>query len=642
MYFKPILVVLAFIVFGVQPASAERRVALVIGNSNYKNVSRLLNPSNDASAVEAVLKNAKFDVVDARKDLSTAEMRRALREFGNKARDADIAVVYYAGHGIEVDGTNYLIPTDASLEQDVDVFDEAFPLDRVLVSVEPAKQLRLVILDACRDNPFAKTMKRTVGTRAVGRGLAKVEPSSPNTLIAFAAKAGSTASDGDSKNSPFAAALINHIAKPGLDLRKAFGYVRDDVMKSTGNKQEPYVYGSLGGNDVSLVPADAPTVLPSSSPAVDARRDYEIALSANSKDVWDAFIANYPAGFYTAVAKAQRNKLLAEESRIAAAERAKAAEEEKAKLAAEGARAAELANAAQKAKLAEEARSAAERKKAAEEAKLVEAERRKAAAVEKALEETRIVAEKKRLADEAKSADIERRRLLAAEEARRFADQKKVEDERRLTEVASTKKPESLSATSQSDNAAKQVGQVASLQPDAKVEPPSNVSDLSRQIKVELRRVGCFSGAIDGSWNTDSQKTLEKFSRYSGMKVDVKVVSIDALNTVKAKAGRVCPLACEHGYKASGDECKKITCRVGYAIADDNSCEKIAGDKQKAKLSPKTADQPATSPKRAAAAGSGRAQYLCNGTNPCVEVPANCRIVSTGAHAVHGQTAVCP
>ena len=179
-------------------------------------------------------------------------MRRALREFGNKTRDADVAVIYYAGHGIELDGTNYLIPVDATLETDTDVLDETFPLDRVLFAIEPAKQLRLVILDACRDNPFAKTMKRTVGSRAIGRGLAKVEPSSPNTMIAFAAKAGSTASDGDFKNSPFATALVDHLAEPGLDLRKAFGFVRDDVLKATNNTQEPFVYGSLGGEDVTL------------------------------------------------------------------------------------------------------------------------------------------------------------------------------------------------------------------------------------------------------------------------------------------------------------------------------------------------------------------------------------------------------
>ena len=260
-------------------AHADKRVALVIGNAAYKNVTRLQNPANDAAAVVGMFKQAGFDSVDTRLDLTGPEMRRALREFGAKTRDASVAVIYYAGHGIELDGTNYLIPVDATLETDTDVYDETFALERVLVAVEPAKQLRLVILDACRDNPFAKKMKRTVGSRAIGRGLAKVEPSSPNTMIAFAAKAGSTASDGDSKNSPFAAALVDHLAKPGLDLRKAFGFVRDDVLKATNNAQEPFVYGSLGGNDVALVPAVA--VAPAAAAPADQdtpmRRDYELA-----------------------------------------------------------------------------------------------------------------------------------------------------------------------------------------------------------------------------------------------------------------------------------------------------------------------------------------------------------------------------
>src|SRR5258705_3483669 len=188
-----------------QPALAEKRVALVIGNSAYQKVAKLPNPANDATAVAAMLKAAGFDSVESRLNVPANELRKTLREFGGKSRDADIAVVYYAGHGIELDGTNYLIPVDASLETDDDVLDETIPLDRVLFAVEPAKQLRLVILDACRDNPFAKTMKRTIASRATGRGLAKIEQASPNTMIAFAAKAGSTASDGDSKNSPFAA-----------------------------------------------------------------------------------------------------------------------------------------------------------------------------------------------------------------------------------------------------------------------------------------------------------------------------------------------------------------------------------------------------------------------------------------------------
>jgi Uncharacterized protein containing caspase domain len=135
-----------------QPAFAEKRVALVLGNSAYQNVAQLPNPVNDSARIASMLKDAGFDVVESRHDLPAAETRRALRDFADRARDADIAVVYYAGHGIEVDGANYLIPVDAKLERDTDVYDEALSLERVLVAIEPARKLRLVILDACRDN----------------------------------------------------------------------------------------------------------------------------------------------------------------------------------------------------------------------------------------------------------------------------------------------------------------------------------------------------------------------------------------------------------------------------------------------------------------------------------------------------------
>ena len=169
-----------------QPAFAEKRVALVIGNSAYQNVTRLANPSNDPEAMAATFKGAGFDVVELKRDLNASEMRRALRDFSDTVRDADVAIVYFAGHGIEIDGVNYIIPVDAVLARDIDAFDEAIPLDRILTVIEPARQLRLVILDACRDNPFNKSMKRQIGSRAIARGLAKVEPASPNTLIAFA------------------------------------------------------------------------------------------------------------------------------------------------------------------------------------------------------------------------------------------------------------------------------------------------------------------------------------------------------------------------------------------------------------------------------------------------------------------------
>src|SRR5216110_50946 len=273
-----------------EPAFAEKRVALVLGNSNYQNVAPLANPVNDSAKIASTLKDAGFDIVEERHDLPAAETRRALRDFADRARDADIAVVYYAGHGIEVDGTNYLIPVDAKLERDTDVYDEALSLDRVLLAIEPAKQLRLVILDACRDNPFTKTMKRTVASRAIGQGLAKIEPTSPNMLIVYSAKAGSTALDGDAKNSPFTMALAKHLTTPGLDVRRAFGFVRDEVLKNTSNRQEPFVYGSLGGEDVPLVPVASAPSAAAPNPQAEARRDYELALQIGNKDALNAFL----------------------------------------------------------------------------------------------------------------------------------------------------------------------------------------------------------------------------------------------------------------------------------------------------------------------------------------------------------------
>ena len=365
-----------------EPAWAEKRVALVLGNAAYQNVAKLPNPVNDGAVIAATLKNAGFDIVDSRQDLSAAETRRTLRDFADRARDADIAVVYYAGHGIEVDGANYLIPVDAKLERDTDVYDEALSLDRVLLAIEPAKKLRLVILDACRDNPFSKNMKRTVATRAIGQGLAKIEPNSPNMLIAYSAKAGSTAADGDGKNSPFTVALSKHLTTPGLDVRRAFGFVRDDVLKTTSNRQEPFVYGSLGGEDVPLVPAPAkaaPTA-PAASPQAEARRDYELALQIGNKDALNAFLAQYPEGFYASLAKIQLTKFAAEEARVAATEKARLAEQERARLAAEGAQKAQQTKADAEAKAAEQARIAAEKAKQIAQDQATAAEQKRAAA----------------------------------------------------------------------------------------------------------------------------------------------------------------------------------------------------------------------------------------------------------------------
>ncbi|MBS0528282.1 MAG: caspase family protein, partial [Proteobacteria bacterium] len=301
--------VLMCCLFG-QEAVAGKRVALVIGNSAYQNVAPLPNPVRDAGAIADMFKKVGFDVVETRQNLKNVETRRTLNSFFDITRDADIAVVYFAGHGIEIDGTNYIVPVDAVLERDRDAFDEAVSLDRIVQSIEPARQLRLIILDACRENPFAKKTRRTLATRGITRGLARVDPDTPNTLVAFAAKAGSTAEDGSGEHSPFTTSLLKNLTIPGLDLRRAFGRVRDDVMNSTGNRQEPFVSGSLGGADVSLVPA--PAVPAPQNSVADTRTDYELAERIGTKEAWDYFIAAHGGGFYTDLAKAQRNKLAAE------------------------------------------------------------------------------------------------------------------------------------------------------------------------------------------------------------------------------------------------------------------------------------------------------------------------------------------
>ncbi len=307
-------------------AVAQKRIALVIGNSNYVNVRPLANPENDATAIAALFKAAGFDVVDAANNLGGVVMRRAFRDFAEKSRTADIAVVFYAGHGIEIEGTNYLLPVDTVLKRDLDVEDEAISLDRIVRMLEPAKRLRLIILDACRDNPFVRTVRRTNETRSIGRGLAKIEPPSTDTLIAFAAKAGSTAADGDGRHSPFTSALLKNLTAPGLDLRIALGRVRDDVLEMTGRSQEPFVYGSLGGSTVTLLPVAAPrpaqVASPAPAPAADpiavARRDYEWARQINNKETWDAFLKLHGTGFYADLARGQRAKLSAAEDKVAA------------------------------------------------------------------------------------------------------------------------------------------------------------------------------------------------------------------------------------------------------------------------------------------------------------------------------------
>jgi Caspase domain/Tetratricopeptide repeat len=234
-------------------SQGENRVALVIGNDHYANVAALSNPRQDAALVAAALKMSGFTSVTLLEDLGRDGFVSAIKAFQDQADKADWAVVYYAGHGVEIDGTNYLIPVDAKLKTDRDVPDEAIPLDRVMSAIAGAHKLKLVVLDACRNNPFAPQMKLSGARRSIARGLSRVEPVGA-TLVVYAAKEGTTAQDGDGADSPFAVSFARRLKQPGVEINMALRFVRQDVLDQTGNQQEPFVYGSLPPTNFYFVP----------------------------------------------------------------------------------------------------------------------------------------------------------------------------------------------------------------------------------------------------------------------------------------------------------------------------------------------------------------------------------------------------
>jgi tetratricopeptide (TPR) repeat protein len=234
-------------------AVAGHRVALVIGNSAYQNVPALNNPANDAHLIAGALISDGFTVTVAG-ELGHEGFITALKTFAKAADTADWAVVYFAGHGIEMGGTNYLIPVDAKLATDRDVNFEAIPIDQVMSALDGARNLRVVILDAYRNNPFVEMMRRGTGVfRNVGRGLARIEPTQ-GTVIVYSARPGQVAADGDGADSPFAVALAHHLTDPGVEVLKLFRLVRDDVLAATGNGQEVFQDSSLPGTDFFFRP----------------------------------------------------------------------------------------------------------------------------------------------------------------------------------------------------------------------------------------------------------------------------------------------------------------------------------------------------------------------------------------------------
>ena len=303
----------------------ERRVALVIGNSNYQFAPHLPNPSNDAEAMAATLQKLGFQVTKGI-DLDRTETELLIREFAKTLPGADVALLFYAGHGIQYQGNNYLIPIDAKLSDETDLTFETTQLNLVKDLMEREQRVSLIFLDACRDNPFSQQLARSMGTSrstSLGRGLALM-PAAAGTYIAYATQPDTVALDGDGNHSPFTSALLSHMETPGLSLSDMMTEVRNDVKTATDGKQWPREDNSLTSKFYFSPAVAIDVAAPSAGPAPSSGGaaaapvvqpvDKEVVFwhsienSTNPSD-YQAYLDQYPNGSFVALARSRMDGL---------------------------------------------------------------------------------------------------------------------------------------------------------------------------------------------------------------------------------------------------------------------------------------------------------------------------------------------
>src|SRR6266850_3996104 len=317
MRYFTLAVSLVCMAFAASAANAEKRVAFVVGNGAYKNVAALPNPAIDAKSMAGVLRNVGFEVVEG-SNLTRDKMTEKLLDFGKKAQGADVALFFYAGHGIAISGTNYLLPVDADIKSEMDVkLGAAINIDLTLDQTMGDAKVKLVFLDACRDNPFAAKIKSNSATRSVSvqSGLAEMK-SGEGTLIAFATGPGQTALDGqEGSNSPFTRALLANLTQPGVEIQQAMTEVRAQVNEETNKGQLPWGHTNLIGSVYlnGAPPAGAPAAVAANAPAAAATSggsDVELEFwrsikESNKPEELNAYLTNYPNGQFKSLALAR-------------------------------------------------------------------------------------------------------------------------------------------------------------------------------------------------------------------------------------------------------------------------------------------------------------------------------------------------
>jgi uncharacterized caspase-like protein len=301
------------VIAGLSAAHAERRVALVVGNAGYRHAPNLRNPRHDAEDVASKLRSLGFEVTSGL-DLDEIGFSRAVASFSRALEGADVALFYYAGHAVQLNERNYLLPTDARVEDEFGLKREGLLLADIIGELGGRAKVSLLFLDACRDNPFAERLRRAAQSSrgvVVGRGLARVAIDEQDTLMVFATAPGQVAADGDGRNSPFTAAFLAHVAEPGVEVESVMKRVTASVRAATKGRQEPERLSRLTSEFyfARAEPAPAPPAKPEPAPAAsqpedDVRRAFEAAKSIGSAAALDAFLKSYSTGVYADLARA--------------------------------------------------------------------------------------------------------------------------------------------------------------------------------------------------------------------------------------------------------------------------------------------------------------------------------------------------
>jgi uncharacterized caspase-like protein len=477
---------------GIAAGHAEKRVALVIGNGGYQNTPQLANPVNDAEDVSAALQQVGFTVILER-NLTKRGMEGALAQFARQAQDAGTVLIYFAGHGMQYAGGNYLMPVDARLEDEFSVNFELTRMDDVLFALDRAQGVKIVVLDACRNNPLTERLTRRTSSRAFAatRGLARIEAAG-GMVIAYSTQPNQIAVDGNGRNSPFAQAFVKQIAVPGLEVTMLFRRVAAEVNRETAGKQLPELSMSLL-DEFYL-----------NNRETDLQAWAKIRETADTGRLND-FIAQYP------------DSVLASDARL---------------------------------RLAAIERTAADRLTRETAEQRLDAERlvRDKAELQR-LETERLVRDK---------AVAEARETAARQERERIAAENAARQERDRREQLAAQQPAPQAAQPPPANPAANV-QTAMLPPAPPVGPPASAlpqpagTALVREIKTELKRLGCHAGPVDEVWD-GTRPSLVRLARYASVAVPDAPTS-EFLDRLRGLSARVCPLDCGPGRIEDGGRC---------------------------------------------------------------------------------------